>query len=181
MHLIVNRSKSFSNGSQVKSVAPGPGLQEVPDWVRDTNTFKLGVANETIIEIEVKSPPPTAHVPTRDEVLKAGYAESAVDGIIARAQKEALHPPGLDSRFAPEVPTVDEVIAAGHSPEEAARIVKQQEMAAKLAGAPIATPPVAQPAPPAPPLVPAAPTPAAAPARVPRKPVAAPLRPVAAR
>jgi len=173
MHIIVNRTKSFSDGHQFLTLSPSSGPQQVPDWVRDTNTFKLGVGNATIQEVEVKSPPPaptppppTAYVPTREEVLKAGYAESAVDTIIARAQAQT-----------PQPPTAEEMLAAEHSPDEAHRIRKQMEMAARLAGAPIARPPVAQPAPPAPQPAPAPPAVPPAPARAPRKPVAAPLRP----
>ena len=145
MQIIVNRSKSFSNGTDTTTVSPGPGLQEVPDWVRDTNTFKLGIANRSIMEIEVKSASPA--------LPPANGAGS--------------------TRFRPEVPTVEEVVAAGYSPEAAAQIVKQQRELAEA----FATKPAGRVTP-----EPVTPTPdtvsSPAPRSGPRKPVAAPIRPV---
>ena len=64
----------YEGGGEV-SISPKPTIQTVPDWVRETNTFKQAVAAGRIFEVNVVNPtqvsapaePPTPQpeVPTK--------------------------------------------------------------------------------------------------------------------
>jgi hypothetical protein len=60
MQIILRRTKCFSEGQQTLTLSPLPGVQTVPDWVRNTGTFQLGCLDQSIQEVEVKSAPAPA-------------------------------------------------------------------------------------------------------------------------
>ena len=68
MQIIVSRTKSFIQGSEVVTISPAPGIQVVPDWVGETTTFALGVQDGSVKEVEVKTeaPEPAAVDPAPD-------------------------------------------------------------------------------------------------------------------
>ena len=57
MQIILRRTKCFSQGQQTITLSPAPGVQTVPDWVRETATFRLGCQDQSIQEVEVKPAP----------------------------------------------------------------------------------------------------------------------------
>src|ERR1039458_6149906 len=89
MQLIVNKTKSFVSGPNFLTVNPGPGVQQVPDWVQETNTFKLAQQDGSIQEVGLKTAEVirTVYVPTKEEVLAAGYTPEAADSIIAEQEE----------------------------------------------------------------------------------------------
>lgn len=121
MQIIVTRTKTFMLGAKTETVAPSARLTEVPDWIAETATFKLGVQDKSIQVLQAVEPHkfrsqrPT--VPTREEALKAGYAAEAVDGIIQRQrnlQKE------WDEEYTSPAPTVARPVAPMTAPPAAA-------------------------------------------------------------
>jgi hypothetical protein len=55
MQILVTRTKTFSNGGHFLTVGPAARAQEVPDWIRKSNTFLFGAKDGSVQEIEVKS------------------------------------------------------------------------------------------------------------------------------
>ena len=87
MQLIVYKTKSFiMDGHETLTVNPGSGPQQVPDWVRGTGTFKLAEQDGSITEVGPK-PESGIYVPTKAEVIAAGYTPEAADRIIARQEE----------------------------------------------------------------------------------------------
>lgn len=84
MQVILTRTKSFflqgTAGTTQKhlTVPAGAGIQTVPDWVRQSTTFKLGVKDGSVQEVEVRSPVPTAAAPVA-KAPPVGF-ESLEDG-----------------------------------------------------------------------------------------------------
>jgi hypothetical protein len=51
MQAIFNRAMSFQGPGGMKVVVhPAPGPQVVPDWVKDTEAFELGLSDDSIID-----------------------------------------------------------------------------------------------------------------------------------
>ena len=57
MQIILKRTKCFSEGQKLLTVSPLPEIQTVPEWVRNTATFRLGLQDKSIQEVEVKPAP----------------------------------------------------------------------------------------------------------------------------
>jgi hypothetical protein len=106
MQLIVRKTKSFIlDGHDTFTVNPGPEPLQVPDWVRETGTFKLAVQDGSITEIGPK-PEPGIYVPSKAEVVAAGYTPEAADRIIAR--QEELRDVLAGKRPVPQGMTIEE-------------------------------------------------------------------------
>jgi hypothetical protein len=59
MVIIVTKAKAFSQSGvsgEVKTVAPSATPVTVPDWVRDTATFKLGAQDGSCVEVQIQPP-----------------------------------------------------------------------------------------------------------------------------
>jgi hypothetical protein len=71
MYIIVQKTLLFLrdgyNGEQVM-VRPSSRPQLVPDWVRDTDTFKLAGKDESALEVEIKPYPTSAASPANNPV-----------------------------------------------------------------------------------------------------------------
>jgi hypothetical protein len=66
MHIIANKRLVFlKDGYSGERVVVGPSSdpQPVPDWVRETDTFKYAAKDGSTIEVEIKTPPPPAPPP----------------------------------------------------------------------------------------------------------------------
>jgi hypothetical protein len=131
MQLIVRKTKSFIlNGHDTLTVNPGSEPLQVPDWVRETGTFKLAEQDGSITEVGPK-PEPGIYIPTKAEVIAAGYTPEAADRIIAEQPKPE---PGI------YIPSKAELIAAGYMPDAADSIIAyQHELKDRLAGKPPAS------------------------------------------
>ena len=72
---------------QQRTVTPGPGMQVVPDWIRDTDGWKACVKDGSAVEIGVPAAPVAVisekRPPTLEEVLAAGYKGAAAASIVA--------------------------------------------------------------------------------------------------
>lgn len=40
------------NGGEHVTVTPKPGIQEVPDWIRETGTFELALSKGVIVDLD---------------------------------------------------------------------------------------------------------------------------------
>ena len=88
MQLIVRKSKSFVlDGHETLTVTPGSEPVQVPDWVRATGTFKFAEQDGSISEVGPKPEPTGIYVPSKAEVIAAGYTPDAADVIIARQEE----------------------------------------------------------------------------------------------
>jgi hypothetical protein len=120
MQLIVRKTKSFIlDGHEIFTVNPGSEPLQVPDWVRGTGTFKLAVQDGSITEIGPKPEPQGIYVPSKAEVIAAGYTPEAADVIIARQEelRDVLAgkrpiPHGYDFPPVPPVPVTVTTAAA---------------------------------------------------------------------
>lgn len=61
MQVILRRAKTFSQShaggpSIIKTYSPGTDPQEIPDWAAKTNTFVLGIADKSILELKEATP-----------------------------------------------------------------------------------------------------------------------------
>lgn len=84
MYVIANRALLFLRdgytGERI-SVKPGGGPQPVPDWVRESDTFRYAVKDGSLMEVEIKTPllaPPTASKSVPRGPTHAGVAEGSM-------------------------------------------------------------------------------------------------------
>ena len=97
MKLLLSRAKSFhkpDGGNAPDSIVTLPvGTVEAPEWIRNTNTYRAGVADGSIRDF---APTGSAvFVPSKEQLLERGYAPDVADEIIVRQRELANH-------FAPE-------------------------------------------------------------------------------
>jgi predicted O-methyltransferase YrrM len=59
MLIVTRRVKTFINGGQIITIDSGI-VQSVPDWVRETSTYQIGMQDESIREVQSRSVPATA-------------------------------------------------------------------------------------------------------------------------
>jgi hypothetical protein len=135
MQLIVRKSKSFiMDGHETLTVTPGPEPLQVPDWVRETGTFKLAVQDGSITEIGPK-PEPGIYVPSKAEVVAAGYTPEAADRIIARQEELrdvlAGKRPASKVQDYPPVPPVPQAVATAATEKPAGATDDESEASGK--------------------------------------------------
>jgi hypothetical protein len=135
MQLIVRKTKSFIlDGHDTFTVNPGPEPLQIPDWVRETGTFKLAVQDGSITEIGPK-PEPGIYVPSKAEVVAAGYTPEAADRIITQQQelKDRLAGKSLASKVQdyPPVPPVPQTVATGAAEKPAGATDDESEASGK--------------------------------------------------
>ena len=104
MKFLLTRSKSFHKpdgrrGAPDSIVTLAPGEVEAPEWIRDTNTYRAGVADGSIRDFA--STGSKVFIPTRDQLVERGYAPDVADEIVVR-QRE------LAAKFATEEKHVKE-------------------------------------------------------------------------
>lgn len=85
MQIILKRTKCFSEGQKLLTVSPSSDIQTVPEWVRNTATFRLGLQDKSIQEVEVKP------VPASIEAIPAPAAAKPVQPPI-QVEKPAAQP-----------------------------------------------------------------------------------------
>jgi hypothetical protein len=56
VQVLVTRTKSFHQDSEVLTIGPTKAPRTVPDWIRDTETFRQGARDGSIIELQVLTP-----------------------------------------------------------------------------------------------------------------------------
>ena len=93
MQIILKRTKCFIEGQKAITLSPSPDIQTVPEWVRNTATFRLGCQDMSIQEVEVKSAPAAAAVPV--EVEPEAPAEEPEP---AAPAPRPIQPPNLQGR-----------------------------------------------------------------------------------
>jgi hypothetical protein len=90
MKFLLTRAKSFHQpggrrGASESIVTLNPGEVDAPEWIRETNTYRAGVADGSIRDFAPKAP--GFFLPTKAQLIEKGYAPDVADEIIAR-QKE---------------------------------------------------------------------------------------------
>jgi len=58
MQILIHKSKSFHRGATVLTIGRSTVPQTVPDWVRDTETFRLAAQDGSVQEVVIVPPPP---------------------------------------------------------------------------------------------------------------------------
>jgi hypothetical protein len=75
------------------TLAPNPGIQTAPDWIRDTNTFRAAAKASLIVEVGVIAQPAEVPVePVTESVAKPEMVEAKaepVTGLSANTGKKA--------------------------------------------------------------------------------------------
>jgi hypothetical protein len=56
MQILAKKTYTFWNGAEQKTVGPSMSPQTVPDWVRDSTTFKLASQDGSVVEIQIVAP-----------------------------------------------------------------------------------------------------------------------------
>ena len=111
MQLIVRKTKSFiMDGHETLTVHPGSGPLQVPDWVRGTGTFKLAEQDGSITEVGPK-PESGIYVPTKAELIAAGYPPEAAESIIAYQHELKDRLAGKPPASYPPVPPTPQTVA----------------------------------------------------------------------
>lgn len=92
MILLLTRAKSFhkpdgNRGASDSVVTLSPGQVEAPEWVRDTNTFRAGVADGSIRNFSPEGS--GIFVPTKEQLVDKGYAPEVADEIVIRQRELA--------------------------------------------------------------------------------------------
>ena len=112
MKFLLTRAKSFhkpdgQKGAPDSIVTLSPGEVEAPEWIRETNTYRAGVADGSIRDFAPKDP--TFFVPTKAQLVDRGYASEVADEIIARQTElsEQCSVPQADKDLAAEKPATD--------------------------------------------------------------------------
>ena len=104
MKLLLTCAKSFHRtdgrrGAPGSIVTLAAGQVTAPEWIRETNTYRAGVADGSIRDF---APAGTSvFIPTRNQLLEKGYAPEVADEIIVR-QRE------LEAKFTPPASEEDE-------------------------------------------------------------------------
>ena len=107
MKFLLTRAKSFhkpdgQKGAPDSIVTLSPGEVEAPEWIREINTYRAGVADGSIRDFAPKEP--TFFVPTKTQLVDRGYAPEVADEIIARQNELAEQ---FSGPAAAEKPPVD--------------------------------------------------------------------------
>ena len=100
MKFLLTRAKSFHQpggrrGASESIITLNPGEVDAPEWIRETNTYRAGVADGSIRDFAPKAP--GFFLPTKAQLIEKGYAPDVADEIIVR-QKE------LSEQFATSEP-----------------------------------------------------------------------------
>jgi len=132
MQLIVRKTKSFIlNGHDTLTVNPGSGPQQVPDWVRETGTFKLAEQDGSITEVGPKPEPQGIYVPSKAELIAAGYMPDAADSIIAYQHELKDRLAGKPPASYPPVPPVPQAVATAATEKPAGATDDESEASGK--------------------------------------------------
>jgi len=149
MKFLLTRAKSFHlpggrRGAPESIVTLAPGEVNAPDWVRETNTYRNGVADGSIRDF-VQAGPTAFFVPTREQLVEKGYAPEVADEIIARQRELTMQfaPPAKEEKLpvydsAPEPflpPAIDPASLGfgGGTPEPALSKAEMKKAATKAA------------------------------------------------
>jgi hypothetical protein len=92
MKFLLTRAKSFHlpggrRGAAESIFTGAPGTIDAPEWIRDTNTYRAGVADGSIRDFAPKAP--GILIPSKEQLIEKGYAPEVADEIIARQQELA--------------------------------------------------------------------------------------------
>jgi hypothetical protein len=90
MKFLLTRAKSFHQpggrrGAPESVVTLAPGEVDAPEWIRDTNTYRAGVADGSIRDFAPKAP--GIFIPTREQLIETGYAPDVADAIISQQRE----------------------------------------------------------------------------------------------
>ena len=92
MKFLLTRAKSFHlpggrRGAAESIFTGAPGTIDAPEWIRETNTYRAGVADGSIRDFAPAGP--TVLIPTKDQLLEMGYGPDVADEIITQQQELA--------------------------------------------------------------------------------------------
>lgn len=102
-----DETKKYEGGHATSvEINPQPGVQEVPDWIRNTDTFAHAKKAGLIVEVELVSEKVKPIPPTLEEVLKTGMDQADAEAIVAEEQRKFdgnMWPYGPNAVTPPEV------------------------------------------------------------------------------
>ena len=77
-----------AGGGEGVTVSPKSGIQEVPDWLRDTDTFKVAAPAGVIVDLDnLRAPTPAAEV--AEPAVVATPAEDKLPGLTGKVGGKA--------------------------------------------------------------------------------------------
>ena len=93
MKYLLTRAKSFHKPDAIHG-APGsivtcaPGEVEAPEWIRETNTYRAGVADGSIRDF-APAGQPAVFIPTKEQLIERGYDPEVADQILVQQRELA--------------------------------------------------------------------------------------------
>ena len=94
MRILSHKALAFinpTNQSDIVTVHPRPQPHEVPDWVRESDTFKFGVKSNAVVEIQIVSPvpDPPASIQPEKHPQPFGLEAETTQEIVTKTKKRA--------------------------------------------------------------------------------------------
>ena len=89
MQLFLTRAKMFAQPNPIgksSMLTLGPGQNTAPDWVRETGTYKAGIADGSIQDHTVPVAQPGILIPTVEQLMAIGYARAAAEKTVQEQQ-----------------------------------------------------------------------------------------------